>query len=159
MALKVELKPGERMILGKSVITNGDQRTRLKIDGDSPILREKDIITAEQADTCAKRVYLTVQLMYFSDTPSIYHDMYFALIKDIIKAAPSTLLIINEINDNILGGELYRALKACKQLIEYEKELLKNVFSGDEGLRSSESENTHRAGARSQRTDESSDAA
>jgi flagellar protein FlbT len=40
MALKVEMKPGERMIIGDCVITNSDQRTRLLIDGDTPILRE-----------------------------------------------------------------------------------------------------------------------
>ena len=33
MALKLELKPGERVILGDCVITNDDQRTRLTIDG------------------------------------------------------------------------------------------------------------------------------
>ena len=33
MALKVELKPGERILIGESVITNGDQRTRFLVDG------------------------------------------------------------------------------------------------------------------------------
>ena len=55
MALKVELKPGERIILGECVVTNADQRTRLLIEGTVPILREKDIMTAERADTPAKR--------------------------------------------------------------------------------------------------------
>jgi flagellar protein FlbT len=41
MALKVELKPGERIIIGNSVITNDNQRTRLFIEGDAPILRRK----------------------------------------------------------------------------------------------------------------------
>ena len=36
MGLKVELKPGERIILGECVITNADQRTRLLIEGASP---------------------------------------------------------------------------------------------------------------------------
>ena len=45
MALKVELKPGERIILGECVVTNSDQRTRLLIEGADPILREKDIMT------------------------------------------------------------------------------------------------------------------
>ena len=47
VALKIELKPDERVILGDCVITNDDQRTRLVIEGRSPILREKDIMTAE----------------------------------------------------------------------------------------------------------------
>ena len=67
MALKVELKPHERIIIGSCVITNTDQRARLLIDGDNvPILREKDILTPETADTPAKLVYLAVQLMYIS---------------------------------------------------------------------------------------------
>ena len=40
MALKIELKPGERFILGNAVITNDDQRTRLFVEGSAPILRE-----------------------------------------------------------------------------------------------------------------------
>ncbi len=51
MGLKVELKPGERIIVGESIITNDDQRTRLIIEGDAPILREKDILTPETANT------------------------------------------------------------------------------------------------------------
>ena len=45
MALKVELKPGERIILGDCVVTNADQRTRLLVEGGAPILRQKDILT------------------------------------------------------------------------------------------------------------------
>ena len=67
MSLKVELKPGERLIVGNCVITNSDQRTRLFIDGKAPILREKDILTFETADSPAKRIYFAVQLMYIHE--------------------------------------------------------------------------------------------
>ena len=71
MALKVELKPHERIIIGACVITNTDQRARLLIDGDKiPILREKDILTPETADTPAKLIYLAVQLMYHFAGPA-----------------------------------------------------------------------------------------
>ena len=33
MALKVELKPFERIIIGQSVVTNSDMRTTLMIEG------------------------------------------------------------------------------------------------------------------------------
>ena len=36
MALKVELRPHERIIVGNCVITNTDQRARLLIDGGRP---------------------------------------------------------------------------------------------------------------------------
>jgi flagellar protein FlbT len=123
MALKVELKPGERLIIGECVITNDDQRTRLLINGAAPVLREKDIMTTEAADTPAKRIYLAVQLMYTSRDPRIHHDVYFALIRDIVQAAPSTWPYIESINNHILRGELYKALKQSRKLIEYEEEL------------------------------------
>ena len=43
MALKVELKPNERIIIGNCVITNVDQRARLLIEGEK-IRRGKDIV-------------------------------------------------------------------------------------------------------------------
>ena len=90
MALKVELKPHERIIIGNCVITNTDQRARLLIDGDKiPILREKDIMTPETANTPAKLVYLAVQLMYIAPDPQINHGTYFSLVRDIVTAAPS----------------------------------------------------------------------
>jgi len=104
MALKVEMKPGERMIIGDCIITNSDQRTRLLIEGDTPILREKDILTAETANTPAKRIYLAVQLMYLSRDPCAHHETYFALMRDILEAAPSTWRYIESINNHILTG-------------------------------------------------------
>lgn len=127
MALKVELKPGERLILGECVITNADQRTRLLIEGQAPILREKDILTAKTADSPAKRVYLAVQMMYLSKDPCQHHDIYFKLVRDIVQAAPSTWPAIEAINNHILTGQMYKALKDAKKLIAYEEELLQNA--------------------------------
>jgi flagellar protein FlbT len=127
MSLKVELKPGERLIVGNCVITNSDQRTRLFIDGKAPILREKDILTAETADSPAKRIYFAVQLMYLQEDVHRLTADYFKLINEIITAAPSTIRIVDEINNEILTGQIYKALKAAKKLIQYEQELLSNA--------------------------------
>jgi flagellar protein FlbT len=130
MALKVELKPHERIIIGSCVITNTDQRARLLIDGDMiPILREKDILTPETADTPAKLVYLAVQLMYISPNPEVNHGTYFNLLRDLVTAAPSMWPIIEGINTNILSGDLYQALKEARKLVAYEKKLLDHARS------------------------------
>ena len=130
MALKVELKPGERILIGDCVITNGDQRTRFLLEGTAPILREKDIMTTTRADTPAKRLYLTVQLMYILDDPREHHDLYFAIVRDIVQAAPSAWAHIENINNQILTGDLYKALKEAKKLIAYEEGLLRNAKRG-----------------------------
>lgn len=125
MALKVELKPHERIIIGSCVITNTDQRARLLIDGEKiPILREKDILTPETADTPAKLIYLAVQLMYISPEPEMNHGTYFNLLRDVVTTAPSMWSIIEGININILSGDLYQALKEARKLVAYEKKLL-----------------------------------
>jgi len=128
MALKVELKPNERIIVGNCVITNTDQRARLLIDGDRiPILREKDILTPETADTPAKLIYLAVQLMYLSPDPMAHHPTYFSLVRDIITAMPSAWPFIESVNNFILNGDLYHALKESKKLIAHEEKLLESV--------------------------------
>jgi flagellar protein FlbT len=133
MALKVELKPGEKLLVGNCIITNSDQRTRLFIEGKAPILREKDILTAETARTPARRIYLAVQLMYIEDIATT-RDQYFQLVRDFLDAVPSAQEIISQINNEILTGQLYKALKAAHRLIEYEEELLSHVSAGRPGL-------------------------
>ncbi|WP_404403210.1 flagellar biosynthesis repressor FlbT [Pelagibacterium halotolerans] len=134
MALKVELKPGEKMLIGNSVITNSDQRTRLYIEGSAPILREKDILTPKTADTPAKSLYLAIQIMYVEQNVEKLQKSYFELVNDIVKAAPSTLPYIDQINNEILTGDLYKALRIARKLIDYEGGLLSNVSTRSSGV-------------------------
>jgi flagellar protein FlbT len=134
VSLKVELKPHERLIIGNCIVTNSDQRTRLFIDGNAPILREKDILTPDTANSPAKRIYLAVQLMYLENDISTLRGQYFELVNDIVTAAPSCIPIVDEINNDILTGALYKALKAAKRLIQYEQDLLTNAAAGSARL-------------------------
>lgn len=128
MALKVELKPHEKIIVGSCVITNTDQRAKFLIEGERlPVLREKDILTPATADTPAKLIYLAVQLMYISPDPQNNHGTYFNLVRDIVTAVPSAWPIIEGINNNILSGDLYLALKEARKLIAYERKLLDQI--------------------------------
>ena len=134
MSLKVELKAGERMIIGNVLITNADQRTRLYIDGRSPILREKDILSPATADSPAKRIYLAVQLMYLEDNVEGLTRDYFVLVNEMVTAAPSTVKLVDQINNEILTGSLYKALKAAKKLIQYEQGIFLNAAPGGAGV-------------------------
>jgi flagellar biosynthesis repressor protein FlbT len=72
MPLRVELKPFERIVIGESVIINSGNRTSFLIDGEVPILRDKDTVTAETANTPAKRLYHCVQVMYLKNDVARY---------------------------------------------------------------------------------------
>ncbi len=124
MALKVELKPGEKIIIGTVALRNGDSRARFFIEGQAPILREKDILTTETANSPARLIYFAVQLMYVQGSIEKHHDLYFKCVQDFVTAAPSATPIIMEINNRILSGDFYKALKAAKELLAYEQKLM-----------------------------------
>jgi flagellar biosynthesis repressor protein FlbT len=132
MALKVELKPGEKIIIGTVALRNGDNRARFFIEGQAPILREKDILTAELTNSPAKHIYFAVQLMYVEGSIAKHRDLYFKCVQDFVMAAPSATPIIMEINNRILSGDFYKALKSAKELVAYEQKLL-GTAAGDVG--------------------------
>lgn len=128
MPLKLDLRPHEKLFLGGAVIVNGDSRCQLTVLNDVPLLREKDILKEEDADTPCKRIYLAVQLMYM-DTPGLarYHQYFWEQVSAVIDAAPSTQALIGKISEFVLDGKYYQALKAARELIAYEQELVSNA--------------------------------
>ena len=130
MPLKIELKPGERLIVGNALITNDNERVKLFIEGNVPILREKYVLTEKEADTPCKKVYFVLQEMYLAKDPTVLHPEYFARISEITQAAPSFAPAIDELNSDILAGDYYSALKHMMALIEKESELLERAKGG-----------------------------
>jgi len=130
MPLKLTLKPNEKVLIGTAVLTNAGSKAEIIIQNNVPVLREKDIITEENADTIAKKIYFIVLNMYVdAKNESEYHTIYFKLINELMDIAPKTeiLALIMEISQKILEGEHYIALKVCKKLLNFELELMTNV--------------------------------
>jgi len=125
MPLKIELKPKERLIIGNALVTNDTDRARIFIEGDVPILREKYVLTRDEATTPCKKVYYVIQEMYLDREPQKFHEEYFSRINEIIGAAPSLIPYFDQINKNILENDYYSALKNAMILIGKEKDLLK----------------------------------
>lgn len=123
MALVIDLKPNEKILIGTAVITNDSQRTRIHIAGDAPILREKDVILEDEADTPGKKIYFLIQCMYLARNPREYHPKYFAIVRDVLQAAPSTSPVFVKINEQIIKGHYYKALKEARTLIALEENL------------------------------------
>ncbi len=136
MPLKIELKPGEKCIVSGAVITNGGaRRCELVFENKVSILREKEIIMAEDANTPCKNLYFTVQLMYIdSDNMDRYSTSYSSQITEIMKAAPSLAEPINSITKQVMDQKYYRALAQTKTLIEMEKKLLEEAISASHGV-------------------------
>ncbi len=129
MALKISLKPDERMIIGGAVVTNGNSIScDLLVDNKVPILRQKDILSEDQATSPCRKIYFIIQLMYIDEENLQTHqNTYWNLVRDVVQAAPSTTALIDVISEHILNQRYYQALKATKTLIDYEQEVISRV--------------------------------
>ena len=128
MALKITLKPKEKMIIGGAVITNGPNRCEFYVENNVSILRQNNIISPEKAYTPARRIYLAIQLMYV-DKPNYdaHQQLYWQLLQEFVQAAPSALALIDEISECIFQKDYYQALKSTQKLIEFEQEVTQRV--------------------------------
>ena len=122
--LRVELKPFERIVIGETVLVNSGTRTSFLIDGDAPILRERDTVTPENANTPAKRLYLCVQTMYLKNDIPRYRTTYQGLMRDFRATSPGDRLAADAINEHVVAGTLYKALKEIRKLMKREDALL-----------------------------------
>ena len=123
------MKPGERMVIGGAVLTNGNSAScDLVIENKASILRQKDILSEKKANSPCRRIYYAIQLMYIDENNlAAYHKAYWDLVRDLVRAAPSTVVLIDSISEHILQRQYYQALKLTKRLIEYEQEAIQHV--------------------------------
>ena len=136
MALKITLKPNEKMIIGGAVVTNGNAKnTNLIIENNVPVLRRKDILSEKDATSPCGRIYFIVQLMYIDEENlAAYQDTYWKLVRNLLDADPKLTGHIDQMNEQIVGGNYYRALKFASQLINYEQEVLKDADAIPESI-------------------------
>lgn len=122
MALKLSLKANERIIAGGAVLKNATGKTvEIIVENEVPLLREKEILSEAKADTPCKRLYFVIQLMYVDgQNLAKYQELYWDLARDILKAAPSTTGVFQQISEAIYSGKYYQALKETRKLIQYE---------------------------------------
>ncbi len=128
MALRLTLKPHERVIVGGAVIRNGDSRAALLIENEIPVLREADILSPGAVRTPCERIYMALQLMYVDDAHLTEHQAaYIELAAEALQAAPSLAPILGTIEEQIMAGRIYHALKSARELLHRERELVSDV--------------------------------
>jgi flagellar protein FlbT len=130
MALKLSLKPGERFVLNGAVVQNGDRRGILLLQNKASVLREKDIMQAEEVTTPARRIYFPVMMMYL-DEPGAgrYYDEFVRRLSEFMGVIQNAEVLADCVNvsKHVLGREYYRALMLCRKLMDYEDERLGHV--------------------------------
>ena len=132
MALKLTLKPGEKLVVNGAVLQNGDRRSSLVIQNRASILRERDIMRPEDADTPMRRIYFAVMMMYLDDrSEKQFYDEFVQRMSEFMNAisTPEALAECVEIIQLVHGKQFYKALLACKKLYPFEEARLNYVAS------------------------------
>ena len=127
MALKLSLKPDEKLVINGAVIANADRRTTLIVHNKASILREKDIMQEENVDTPAKRIYFPIMLMYMDqgDTDKYYEEFVLRMTEFMsVITTPAAIDNCVKISRDVMDKNYYRALITCKKLIAFEEERL-----------------------------------
>lgn len=133
MALRVVMKPGEQLHVGTSrIIVASEQYVTFIIDGDGPVLRERDFLQPAAATTTARQLYLTLQTIYLTGRPDGLLEQYRAQASALLAATPEAADLVSQMNAALDGGHVYRALKTARQLVQHEQ-----------GVRSGADENWH----------------
>jgi flagellar biosynthesis repressor protein FlbT len=130
LPLKLSLKPGERFVLNGAVVQNGDRRGVLVLQNKASVLREKDIMQAEEANTPARRIYFPLMMMYLDEVNAArYYDEFVRRLTEFMGAVrnPEILAECVAISKQCMEREYYKSLMLCRKLIEYEDERLGNV--------------------------------
>ena len=127
MPLKLSLKPGERFVLNGAVVQNGDRRCSLVLQNKASVLREKDIMQQEDANSPARHVYFPVMMMYLDEAGADkYYDEFLKRMTEFMSviANPDVLRECVAVSRSLMAKEYYKALMGSRKLIEYEDERL-----------------------------------
>jgi len=131
--LKLSLKPGEKFVLNGAVVQNGDRRGVLLLQNKASVLREKDIMQADEVTTPARRIYFPVMMMYLDEAGAVkYYNEFAQRLSEFMGVIQSQTVLVDCVNisRHAMAREYYKALMLCRKLIDYEDTRLGNVASG-----------------------------
>jgi len=125
MALKLSLKPDEKLVINGAVIANADRRTTLIVHNKASILREKDILQEQDVNTPVKRIYFPIMLMYMDQgqVDNKYYEEFVLRMTEFMSAISTAEAIEDcvKISRYVMDRNYYKALISCKKLIAFEQ--------------------------------------
>ncbi|TYO90610.1 flagellar biosynthesis repressor FlbT [Oceanicella actignis] len=126
--LILKLAPNERVMINGVVIENGLRRSRLNIlTPNANVLRLRDAIHPEQANTPVRRVCYIAQLVLAGEAdPALGRKQLLTGIEQLsqVFTDPDSQKRLNEATGHVLEQRFYPALKSLRALLPREARLL-----------------------------------
>lgn len=125
--LILKLGPHERVLINGAVIENGERRSRFAvISPQANILRLRDAVHPEEANTPVKRVCYIAQLVLSGDTPeAVARPQLLRGIEQLSQVLkdPDSRQHLKRATEAVLCNEHYQALRALRALLPREARL------------------------------------
>jgi len=131
MTLQVSLRDGEKMIINGAVIRSIG-RSSVQVENQATILRGREVMSPEEANTPARRLYFACMMAYVhTEELGTYHGQILTLLADLMDAlqAPEAKATCVRFANHVGACDFYRALNECRALIAYETEALARIQS------------------------------
>ena len=120
MALRFDLGPFDELHIGKCVLKNSHDRALFMVEGNTPILRAKDVLSPALAVSSLEKLYCCVQRMYLEEAHEELQGSYLALAAGSLKEDPTLYAELHAADQFITDRQYYKALKGLKKLIRQE---------------------------------------
>lgn len=115
--MKFSLRPGEKMIINGAVIGRGPEAGSFLVYNQAKLLRGREIMREEEADSPEKKLYLSIQLLYlFPESEEEMMVKYRLLHSQLSINRPDYQKELADINTLVTGGQYYKALKSAARL-------------------------------------------
>lgn len=124
MPLRITLKPNERLIINGAAIRNGDRGCSFIVETQCRFLRESEIVLESEADTPCKKICVTLQVIHLSEDATEAETLFYGQAAQILKIMPSAAPFLLEMQRGIEEKETYAAIRAGKQLVQHEADIL-----------------------------------
>ncbi|MEK9724999.1 MAG: flagellar biosynthesis repressor FlbT [Rhodospirillaceae bacterium] len=125
MPLSIDFKSGDKIIINGAVIENLGSNSKISVHNQAAILRGKEVLSAEDSNTPAARIYFALQCAYiFPQNQGDYIESFRNLLDEYLEACPSAKPIAKDVEALVDKGQLYKALKSTQKLIAHEAQIL-----------------------------------
>ncbi|EYD73656.1 flagellar biosynthesis repressor FlbT [Limimaricola hongkongensis] len=145
MALKLTLKPDERIVVNGCMMRNSSRRHVLTVESHADVVRGHDLLDEDAPATPVTRVYFLIQTALIQK--AVRDDLLPVIQKQLAALATTfgnpSLGHVFEAANYVSIGDFYKALRALRPVIAHEAELFERIAARDEAAMAARAPEAH----------------
>lgn len=110
--LKLAIKPGEKIYIGRStLVIRADTTITVYIDGDQPVLKDREAIDPETAERPLQKLHLLLQEIYLHGQSAPHMVSYRKLAREVEAQSGDAAGLVQRIDDWLAAGNCFMAIR------------------------------------------------